>query len=140
MHKNAIKIVWGVKFVALFPKFMVLFEEKNCGAFFGAFWPNCGASWFKIIRHTAEPSSATSYILQWVFRGFCKIVSIKIEKTFIMSFQEMKRKTSAWFNGQNELTRTDLNDNETENPNDDIDISIGSAFKSKVEGIVFKFY
>ena len=45
-----------------------------------------------------------------------------------MSFQEMER------NGQNDLTRSDLN--ESENPNYDVDISIESAFKSKVEGIV----
>ena len=38
-------------------------------------------------------------------------------------------------NGQNELTRSDLN--ESENPNYDVDtISVESAFKSKVEGIV----
>ena len=44
-----------------------------------------------------------------------------------MSFQEMER------NGQNDLTRSDLN--ESENPNYDVDISVESAFKSKVEGI-----
>jgi len=38
MHKNAIKIVWGVKSVALLKKIQVLFGEKNLGAFFGAFW------------------------------------------------------------------------------------------------------
>ena len=38
-------------------------------------------------------------------------------------------------NGQNELTRSDLN--ESENPNYDVDISVELAFKSKVEGIVF---
>ena len=37
MHKNAIKIVWGVKFVALFPKFMVLFEEKIVVLFLALF-------------------------------------------------------------------------------------------------------
>ena len=37
-------------------------------------------------------------------------------------------------NGQNDLTRSDLN--ESENPNYDDDISVESAFKSKVEGIV----
>ena len=37
-------------------------------------------------------------------------------------------------NGQNELTRSDLN--ESENPNYDVDISVELAFKSKVEGIV----
>ena len=41
-----------------------------------------------------------------------------------MSFQEMER------NGQNDLTRS-----ESENPNYDVDISVESAFKSKVEGI-----
>ena len=40
MHKNAIKIVWGGKFVVLLPKYLALFEKKMCGAFFGAFWPN----------------------------------------------------------------------------------------------------
>jgi len=38
MHKNAIKIVGGVKSVVLFTKIQVLFVEKNLGAFFGAFW------------------------------------------------------------------------------------------------------
>ena len=52
-----------------------------------------------------------------------------------MSFQEMERNTSTPFNGQNELTQSDLN--ESENPNDDVNISVGSAFTSKVEGIVF---
>ena len=67
-----------------------------------------------------------------------------------MSFQEMEIKSeieivedwkpldipaSAPFHGQNELTRSDLN--VSENPNDDIDISIGSVFKLKVEGIIF---
>ena len=37
MHKNAIKIVWGVKFVVLLNKIQVLFGGKNLGAFFGAF-------------------------------------------------------------------------------------------------------
>ena len=37
-------------------------------------------------------------------------------------------------NGQNDLTQSDLN--ESENPNYDVDISVESAFKSKVEGIV----
>ena len=69
-----------------------------------------------------------------------------------MSFQEMEMKTeieiiedwkpsdvpaSPLFNGQNKLTRSDLN--ESENPNDDIDISIGSVFTLKVEGIIFSF-
>ena len=44
-----------------------------------------------------------------------------------MIFQEMER------NGQNVLTRSDLN--ESEKPNYDVDISVESAFKSKVEGI-----
>ena len=67
-----------------------------------------------------------------------------------MSFQEMEIKTeieavedwkpidipaSAPFNSQNELIRSDLN--ESENPIDDVDISIGSVFKLKVEGIIF---
>ena len=67
-----------------------------------------------------------------------------------MSFQEMEIKTEievvedwkpidvpalAAFNGQNELTHSDLK--ESENPNDDVNISVGSAFTSKVEGIVF---
>ena len=48
----------------------------------------------------------------------------------------MERNTSTPpFNGQNELTQSDLN--ESDNPNDDVNISVGSAFKSKVEGIVF---
>ena len=34
------------------------------------------------------------------------------------------------------LTRSDLN--ESENPDDDIDISIGSVFTLKVEGIIFQ--
>ena len=51
MHKNAIKIVWGVKSVALLNKIEVLFGEKNLGAFFGAFWPIWGASWFKHFSH-----------------------------------------------------------------------------------------
>ena len=41
-------------------------------------------------------------------------------------------------NGQNELTRSDLN--ESENPNYDGDISVESAFKSKAEGIVFGLF
>ena len=52
----------------------------------------------------------------------------------------MERNTSTTFNGQNELTLSDLN--ESENPNDDVDISVGSArsaFTSKVEGI-YCFY
>ena len=52
-----------------------------------------------------------------------------------MSFQEMERNTSTTFNGQNELTQSDLK--ESENPNDDVNISVGSTFTSKVEGIVF---
>ena len=70
-----------------------------------------------------------------------------------MSFQEMEMKTeieiiedwkpsdvpaSPLFNGQNKLTRSDLN--ESENPNDDIDISIGSVFSLKVEGMYYFFY
>ena len=47
----------------------------------------------------------------------------------------MERNTSTTFNGQNELTQSDLN--ELENPNDDVNISVVSAFTSKVEGIVF---
>ena len=59
-----------------------------------------------------------------------------------MSFQEMEIKAEiekvedrkptpalAPFNGQNELTRSDLN--ESENPNDDINICIGSVFSLK---------
>ena len=52
-----------------------------------------------------------------------------------MSFQEIERNTSKPFKGQNELTRSDLN--ESENPNVDVNISVESAFMSKVEGIVF---
>ena len=63
-----------------------------------------------------------------------------------MNFQEVEIKTEIeivedWkpsvpaFHGQNELPRSDLN--VSENPNDDIDISIGSVFKLKVEGIIF---
>ena len=72
-----------------------------------------------------------------------------------MNFQEMEIKTeieivedwkpldipaSAPFNGQNELTRSDLN--ESENLNDDINICIGSVFSLKdlavkIEGIIF---
>ena len=47
MHKNAIKIVWGVKncvlftkICALFTKFMALFGQKKLCAFLCAFWPN----------------------------------------------------------------------------------------------------
>ena len=47
----------------------------------------------------------------------------------------MERNTSTPFNGQTELNQSDLN--ESENPNDDVNISVGSAFTSKVEGIVF---
>ena len=47
----------------------------------------------------------------------------------------MERNTSTTFNGQNELTQSDLK--ESENPNDDVNISVGSTFTSKVEGIVF---
>ena len=71
-------------------------------------------------------------------RRFCKTILIKIGHTFITSFQEMERNTSTPFNGQNELTQSDLN--ESENPNDDVNISVGSTFTSKVskvEGIVF---
>ena len=63
-----------------------------------------------------------------------------------MNFQEVEIKTEVeivedWkpsvpaFHGQNELPRSDLN--VSENPNDDIDISVGSVFKLKVEGIFF---
>ena len=63
-----------------------------------------------------------------------------------MNFQEVEIKTEIeivedWkpsvpaFHGQNELPRSDLN--VSENPNDDIDISAGSVFKLKVEGIFF---
>ena len=52
-----------------------------------------------------------------------------------MSFQEMERNTSTTFNGQNELTQSDLK--ESENPIDNVNISVGSTFTSKVEGIVF---
>ena len=63
-----------------------------------------------------------------------------------MNFQEVEIKTEIeivedWkpsvpaFHGQNELPRSDLN--VSENPNDDIDISVGSVFKLKVEGIFF---
>ena len=54
-----------------------------------------------------------------------------------MSFQEMKRNTSTTFNGQNELTQSDLK--ESKNPNDDVNISVGSTLTSKDEGIAF-FY
>ena len=53
MHKNAIKIVWGVKSVVLLTKIQALFGEKNLGAFFGAFWLIWGASWFKHFSHPA---------------------------------------------------------------------------------------
>ena len=46
----------------------------------------------------------------------------------------MERNTSTTFNGQNELTQSNLK--ESENPNDNVNISVGSA-TSKVEGIVF---
>ena len=49
----------------------------------------------------------------------------------------MERNTSTPFNGQNELRLTQSDLNESENPNDDVNISVGSAFTSKVEGIVF---
>ena len=63
-----------------------------------------------------------------------------------MNFQEVEIKTEIeivedWkpsvpaFHGQNELPPSDLN--VSENPNDDIDISAGSVFKIKVEGISF---
>ena len=63
-----------------------------------------------------------------------------------MNFQEVEIKAEIeivedWkpsvpaFHGQNELPRSDLN--VSENPNDDIDISAGSVFKLKVEGIFF---
>ena len=66
-----------------------------------------------------------------------------------MNFQEVEIKTEIeivedWkpsvpaIHGQNELPRSDLN--VSENPNDDIDISIGSVFKLKVEGIIFFCY
>ena len=54
VHKNAIKIFEGFKFVALLTKFLVLFTKKFSGAFFGAFWPKKGASWFKTFRHTVS--------------------------------------------------------------------------------------
>ena len=47
----------------------------------------------------------------------------------------MERNTSTPFNDQNQLTQSDLN--ESENPNDDVNISVESAFMSKIEGIVF---
>ena len=53
LHKNAIKIVWGVKSVVLLTKIQALFGEKNLGAFFGAFWLIWGASWFKHFSHPA---------------------------------------------------------------------------------------
>ena len=63
-----------------------------------------------------------------------------------MNFQEVEIKTEVeivedWkpsvpaFHGQNELPHSDLN--VSENSNDDIDISVGSVFKLKVEGIFF---
>ena len=63
-----------------------------------------------------------------------------------MNFQEVEIKTEIeivedWkpsvpaFHGQNEFPRSVLN--VSENPNDDIDISAGSVFKIKVEGISF---
>ena len=51
MHKNAIKIVGGVKSVVLLTKTQALFVEKNLGAFFGAFCLIWGASWFKHFSH-----------------------------------------------------------------------------------------
>ena len=49
LHKNAIKIVWGVKSVVLLTKIQALFGEKNLGAFFGAFWLIWGASYSNIL-------------------------------------------------------------------------------------------
>ena len=59
-----------------------------------------------------------------------------------MSFQEIEivedwkpldmPASAAPFNSQNELTRSDLTD-ESENPNDDIDISNGSVLTLKIE-------
>ena len=55
-------------------------------------------------------------------------------KTEIEIVEDWKPSVPA-FHGQNELPRSDLN--VSENPNDDIDISAGSVFKIKVEGISF---
>ena len=49
MHKNAIKIVWGVKNCALFTKNMALFGEKNCAPFCALFVQKMCAFEFRII-------------------------------------------------------------------------------------------
>merc|ERR1712141_140729 len=75
------------------------------------------------------------------FSRICK--KIQLKKNFIMSFQEIKivedwKPASAPFNGQNELTRSDLNESENlssdiDQNHVDIDISIGSVFMLKVK-------
>ena len=62
-------------------------------------------------------------------------MEIKTEIEIVEDWKPLDRPASAPFNGQNELTRSALN--ESENRNDDIDISFGAAFKLKVEGIIF---
>ena len=62
-------------------------------------------------------------------------MEMKTEIEIIEDWKPSDVPASPLFNGQNKLTRSDLN--ESENPNDDIDISIGSVFKLKVEGIIF---
>ena len=98
--------------------------------------------WFSLIIELGGLAQAESqlffvlFLFNFYFAPFfpsARTSVLKIllnEEIVIMSFQEMER------NGQNDLTRSDLN--ESENPNYDVDtISVESAFKSKVEGIVF---
>ena len=93
--------------------------------------------WFSLIIELgglAQAESQLFFVLFFYFAPFfpsARTSVLKIllnEEIVIMSFQEMER------NGQNDLTRSDLN--ESENPNYDVDISVELAFKSKVEGIV----
>ena len=53
MHKNAIKIVWGVKNCALFTKNMALFGEKNCAPFCALFVQKMCAFELKTIGNSA---------------------------------------------------------------------------------------
>ena len=52
MHKNAIKIVWGVKNCAPFTKNMALFGAKNCAPFCALFDQIRCAFEFRIINHS----------------------------------------------------------------------------------------
>ena len=56
MHKNAIKIVWGVKNCAPFTKNMALFGAKNCAPFCALFDQIRCAFEFRIIRHSEKDS------------------------------------------------------------------------------------